>query len=241
MFYVYEHWRSDLNTCFYVGKGSGDRAYKFQTNRNRFYRNVVAKLRRRGLCPIVRFVITEIDDELEAYVLEVEQVALRREQGYLLVNLTEGGGGVRGVVLSADTRQKISEKLKGIIWITDEILTRQLLPGEKMPEGWRLGRPTGRVASIDTRLKMSTSHKGMVWITDGSRKRRLREDEEMPDSWRLGQGPNNGRAGGLRTAELGVSIFHQEAICPHCGKKGKLAPLKRWHFDNCPKRDREVV
>ena len=26
-FYVYEHWRRDTRVCFYVGKGSGPRAY----------------------------------------------------------------------------------------------------------------------------------------------------------------------------------------------------------------------
>ena len=26
IFYVYEHWRPDKDTCFWVGKGKGDRA-----------------------------------------------------------------------------------------------------------------------------------------------------------------------------------------------------------------------
>ena len=24
-----------------------------------------------------------------------------------------------------------------------------------------------------------------------------------------------------------------DLTCPHCGKKGKFAGMKRWHFDNC--------
>lgn len=28
-----------------------------------------------------------------------------------------------------------------------------------------------------------------------------------------------------------------ELICPHCGKKGKGAAMKQWHFDNCRYKD----
>jgi len=40
----------------------------------------------------------------------------------------------------------------------------------------------------------------------------------------------NARKGGL------VGGFAQRATCPHCGKIGSLASMKRWHFDNCPNR-----
>ena len=49
-FYVYEHWRPDINMPFYVGKGSGNRAFRLKKNRNRHFRNIVSKLEKQGLC-----------------------------------------------------------------------------------------------------------------------------------------------------------------------------------------------
>lgn len=31
----------------------------------------------------------------------------------------------------------------------------------------------------------------------------------------------------------GKHPYGQKASCPHCGKEGQLASMKRWHFDNC--------
>ena len=54
-YYVYEHWRLDTDTCFYVGKGSGNRAYK-TVGRNCHWKNIVAKLERTGFAYEVRIV-----------------------------------------------------------------------------------------------------------------------------------------------------------------------------------------
>lgn len=40
--YVYVHFRNDTNQIFYVGKGSGKRAYNSQ-KRNGYWKNVVKK------------------------------------------------------------------------------------------------------------------------------------------------------------------------------------------------------
>jgi hypothetical protein len=29
-----------------------------------------------------------------------------------------------------------------------------------------------------------------------------------------------------------------KVTCPHCGKEGSEAPMKRWHFDNCKYKDK---
>lgn len=44
--------------------------------------------------------------------------------------------------------------------------------------------------------------------------------------------------GGTKTSKLGKAGFQQVIECPHCGFKGQLAGLYRWHFDNCPQRVR---
>lgn len=39
----------------------------------------------------------------------------------------------------------------------------------------------------------------------------------------------------ISLARMGVSTPHPKVICPHCGKEGGSANMKRYHFDNCNK------
>ena len=109
VFYVYEHWRPDLDLCFWVGKGKGDRAYRF--HRNFHYNNVVKKLARAGLCVEVRLVRGEMS-EASALDLERARIAFWRSAGVALTNYTDGGEGVSGLKHSAATRAVIREKHK---------------------------------------------------------------------------------------------------------------------------------
>lgn len=105
--YVYEHWRPDTGSCFYVGKGRAGRANKVR--RNYLHANVVGKLERLGMTIDVKIVKSGLSD-VEAYELEVSQIALRRSQGHRLCNLTDGGFGT--VNPSVETRQKMSAAAK---------------------------------------------------------------------------------------------------------------------------------
>lgn len=111
MFYVYEHWRPDTDTCFYVGKGKGDRAYK-QKNRNNLHEKIVNKLSEIGMCVEIRMVASGLS-EGDAFEIEKQRIAFWRENGVMLANFTDGGDGISGLCHSLETRQKMSEKAKG--------------------------------------------------------------------------------------------------------------------------------
>jgi hypothetical protein len=49
-YYVYEWWRTDTNVCFYVGKGSGQRAWSFDS-RNYQFMKILKELYLKGLTP----------------------------------------------------------------------------------------------------------------------------------------------------------------------------------------------
>lgn len=114
IFYVYEHWRPDKGVCFYVGKGSGPRAYRFQhgSRRNRRYQNIVAKLRLLGLKIEVRLHKQRLSED-EAFAEERDRIAFWRDSGVELLNVTDGGGGTAGYSPGEEHRRKISEANRG--------------------------------------------------------------------------------------------------------------------------------
>lgn len=104
IFYIYEHWRPDKDTCFYVGKGYGRRASKL-SGRNIHHQRIQAKLARLGMCVEVRLV-ADCLTETEAFDLEIERIAFWRDQGISLSNLTDGGEGLSNPAI--EVRAKMS-------------------------------------------------------------------------------------------------------------------------------------
>ena len=102
-FYVYEHWRTDRDECFYVGKGMGSRAYKMNC-RNRHHKAIQAKVIREGCAIEVRIVASALTEE-EAFTLEIERIAFWRSKNIDLANLTNGGEGSSG--LQSENRKSI--------------------------------------------------------------------------------------------------------------------------------------
>jgi hypothetical protein len=116
IFYVYEHWRLDQDVCFYVGKGKGKRAWDLScrdgtNSRNRWHKFLIQKLHPRGLLE-VRLVFEQLE-ESHAFQLERERISHWRKLGIKLVNLTDGGEGSSGVIVSEKTRRKLSTASKG--------------------------------------------------------------------------------------------------------------------------------
>lgn len=116
-FYVYEHWRPDLDVCFYVGKGRRNRAYQFK--RNATYNAVVKGLAAIGMCAEVRLVADALS-EAASFQIEVQRIEFWRASGIELTNKTSGGNGFSGFVrplgirLSEEAKRKISEARQGI-------------------------------------------------------------------------------------------------------------------------------
>jgi len=154
MFYVYEHWRPDRDEPFYVGKGRGGRA-NLMARRNLHHKAIQAKLHRSGLAVEVRIVASNLTEQ-EAFDFEKTQIAMHKNNGIDLANMTDGGEGpagraglrgeknpnfgkpspMRGKKMSEEQRKKMSDAKKG-----------------KKPR-------LGAVLSDETKKKISNANKG---------------------------------------------------------------------------------
>ena len=98
-FYVYIHKKPD-GTPFYVGKGTGNRAYQF-SRRTQWHKNIVEKYGRNNI--IIE--IVNCVNESQAFDLEKIYIKQLKHNGVCLVNLTDGGEGVAGLIRGTPTAQ----------------------------------------------------------------------------------------------------------------------------------------
>lgn len=106
-YYVYIHRRLSDNQPFYVGKGSGNRAWDFVSKgRNIYWHRVRNKY---GVSVELAF---ENLTEEEAFQCEKDTILEFEYFGYKLTNLTSGGEGSSGLNFTDQQRLNISNGLK---------------------------------------------------------------------------------------------------------------------------------
>jgi hypothetical protein len=109
-YYIYAHIRLDTNAIFYIGKGSGKRAY-IKSNRSSYWKRIVNA---HGYKVI--FLEENLSEE-DAFNFEISLIATYKSRGNCEANFTIGGDGVR-----VDKR-----------WWNDKI--SKALIGKKVPKG----------------------------------------------------------------------------------------------------------
>lgn len=156
-FYTYVHLRADDWRVFYVGKGTGPRAYK-TSRRNKHWQHVVAK---HGYV-VELCCLFETDAEAQEH--ERFLIACFRQIGAPLTNMTDGGDGAAGMRPSPEALQKRSLALRGKKR-TAETRKRMSVAaaGRKMsPEAVEKSRAanTGRKLSAEHVEKVRTALRG---------------------------------------------------------------------------------
>jgi hypothetical protein len=164
MAYVYRHVRLDTNKVFYVGIGSSCdyKRAKEKIGRNIYWKRIANKTFYR-----IDILLDEITPE-EARIKEIEFISIygRRDLGLgTLVNLTDGGDGACGVVVSDNTKRKISEKSKN----------RKANLGKVFSQEWKKNLSIsgkGRKFSEEHRKKIGEANKKRIFTNTTREKHR---------------------------------------------------------------------
>lgn len=155
-FYVYAHLRAD-GSPFYIGKGKGKRAYS--KNRSTLWKRVVTKEFPETRFPTVAIVAKHLD---ETTAFEIEQfwiAALGRRDIHpygTLVNHTDGGEGISGLIHKEETKEKIRTKATGRKHSNDSIQKMSIAASARTGEKNHF---FGRTHSDESRKKISANSK----------------------------------------------------------------------------------
>jgi len=112
LYYVYEHWRPDMNVPFYVGKGNKNRIKLVKRRTNKHHCNICSLLEKNGMGVEIK-IVCETETEHEAFVIESLLIESLSESGVNLVNITKGGDGLSGFNHSEETKRKMSVAAAG--------------------------------------------------------------------------------------------------------------------------------
>ena len=105
-FFVYVHHKPNGDP-FYVGKGLFKRAYNLKP-RNPHHKNALLKYGTDNIA----INLFPSESEKAAFRQEVELIAKYKAEGYALTNMTNGGEGVSGAVLTDEVRKKRGAAIK---------------------------------------------------------------------------------------------------------------------------------
>jgi hypothetical protein len=141
--YVYVHKRLDDNSIFYIGKGSGKRAWSNQ--RGSHWKAIVAKAGYEVL--IIKADMPEAESILLERYLIVYYGRLDLGEGKL-INKTDGGDGISGKIHSDATRLKMSKAKRGT------------KPSEESKLKMSKAK-IGKALSMETRKKMSDARQNI--------------------------------------------------------------------------------
>jgi hypothetical protein len=171
MFYTYCHLRKNPDgspgTPFYVGKGSGRRAYRAK-GRNKHWNHVAAK---HGF---VVEILARWQSEKEAFDHEVFLISTFRAMGFKLVNLTDGGDGVSGFPVSAERKLHLS-RLAAKQW-SNGALRQEMSEQKKIYFNTAAGRAhLERAVAASQTIKNKATHRAatIAAMQDPSLRKRL--------------------------------------------------------------------
>lgn len=164
-FYVYLHRKLSDNSVFYVGKGTGRRAW-VKKGRSKYWQRVKDK---HGYT--VEILFDNLTEE-ESFQVEIDTIKELQYFGYDLCNLTLGGGGVSGYNWTEEQRNNLSKSVSGKIRSEEHCKNLSLALKGKKPTQERIEKMrkslTGKKQTLETIEKRKKSLAKIKHLADKS-------------------------------------------------------------------------
>ena len=220
MYYVYQYVDPESNQPFYIGKGKDNRMFHHLNetldntdNRKKFFK--IKSLRNKGLKPIIKVIVNDIDSEEEAYKIEDEYILRYGREGF------EENGILTNICINAHP-PALKGELNGMFNKKHTEEAKQAVSrANKGKTAWNKG------VAQPQRVKdaVSRANKGKTaWNKDTTRS--TNDKEKMKAGWvkKLEEGfvPHN----------KGKST-PKDYTCEHCGKQVSKQNYTRWHGVKC--------
>lgn len=230
---VYQHRRLDTNEVFYIGIGKEKKRAYIKSNRSKHWKAVIAKY---GYEIDVLIDGCSWEDACEVEAGMIESYG-RLDLGLgLLINLTDGGDGNSGKVLTEKQREEISNRQLGKKLKESHI--KALSEAQKkyyasLTEEQRK-KKCGTYGMLGKKQTQEHKHKIAEALKNKPRKKVAC--------------PHCAKEGGVGpmtryhfdnclkiTGETKYKKMKDAKLiqCPNCNKIGSSRTMRRWHFDNC--------
>jgi len=213
MYYVYFYLRTD-GTPYYVGKGTGIRAYKHCKN------DIIHTPKDSSKILIYHDNLTE----MWAFILERYYIRWfgRKDIGTgILRNRTDGGEGFTGTK-SEKHKNNISKSLKGKTKTKEHRHNISKSMTGRVPTGGFKGQSHKDISRSKISNSLIGKTKGMITVKDyqGNKLKVYKNDPRFIN-------------GELVPINFGNSVHYPNVTCNKCNKSGKGPNMTRYHFDNC--------
>ena len=214
-YYTYAYLRED-GTPYYIGKGQGKRIY----SKSRIVHPPKDKSR-------IIYLKQNLTEE-EAFRHEIYMISVlgRKDLGTgILHNMTDGGEGTSGAIISDETRRKIGEVSKNP---SEE--TRRKMSEAHKGENHHM---YGKTASEETRKKMSESKKGKTLSEE--HKRKIGDSIKGKNHYLYGKSLSEETKIKMSEAHKGKTISEEHRKKMSEAMEGEKNPnfAKKWWNDGC--------